>query len=59
MKHVDHIINELEVLQFLGERDRLARQDWMQRPREREEDGEDEEPYVAECPFLMGMYSTF
>jgi len=29
MKHVDHIINELEVLQYLADRDRQARQEWV------------------------------
>lgn len=59
MKHVDHIINELEVLQYLADRDRQARQEWVPKPRDKDDDDDDEEVYVAECPFLMSMYSTF
>lgn len=59
MKHVDHIINELEVLQYLSERDRQAQQEWALRPHDKEDEDEEEEEYVAECPFLMGLYSTF
>ncbi|MGB1599220.1 MAG: hypothetical protein ACPIOQ_41105, partial [Promethearchaeia archaeon] len=59
MKHVDHIINELEVLQYLSDRDKQAHQEWLQRPRDKDDEDEEEEEYVSECPFLMHMYSTF
>lgn len=59
MKHVDHIINELEVLQYLADRDKQAQQEWAQQPRDKDDEDDDDDVYVAECPFLMGMYSTF
>jgi len=59
MKHVDHIINELEVLQYLSDRDKQARQEWLNRPQDKDEESDDEAPYVSECPFLMHIYSTF
>lgn len=59
MKHVDHIINELEVLQYLSVRDKQARQEWLQRPHDKDDDDDDDDVYVSECPFLMHMYSTF
>lgn len=59
MKHVDHIINELEVLQYLSDRDKQAHHEWLQRPHDKDDDDDDEEAYVSECPFLMHMYSTF
>jgi len=61
MKHVDHIINELEVLQYLGDKNKERLATWENDKQLRKEDDGDEEDEVfgPDCPFLMGMHSTF
>jgi len=52
MKHVDHIINEREVLQYLSDKNREYA---IENPV-----GEDHDGYgVPECPFLMDIFSSF
>ena len=55
MKHVDHIINEREVLQFLSDRSQQFMEELQRAPNE----GDDDLPITSECPFLMDIYSSF
>ena len=56
MKHVEHIINEREVLQYLADRRdeqcNVVRTDSQLAMIEENAD-------VPECPFLMGIFSSF
>jgi serine/threonine protein kinase len=52
MKHVDHIINEREVLQYLSDRNREYA---LENPVTEDDDGYG----VPECPFLMDIFSSF
>jgi len=52
MKHVDHIINEREVLQYLSDKNREYA---LENPMTKEDDGYG----VPECPFLMDIFSSF
>ena len=60
MKHVDHVINEREVLQYLSEINQIHPETnkLASMSRANESDEEDERaPF--ECPFLMNIYSSF
>lgn len=52
MKHVDHIISEREVLQYLIDKRNLFYED----QKDLIEPGDE---FVPECPFLMGIFSSF
>ena len=54
MKHVDHIINEREVLQYLTDKNE-------QYLRENPIDSINEETgqVIPECPFIMSIFSSF
>ena len=66
MKHVDHVINEREVLQYLSEVNHLPLEEEtkglgsLSRVHEQpiSDDEEDNRPAV-QCPFLMDIYSSF
>ena len=51
MKHVDHIINEREVLQYLSDRNRAFIEDQLKH--------DHNDSMASECPFLMDIYSSF
>jgi hypothetical protein len=51
MKHVDHIINEREVLQYLSDKRKAIRED--------NSFYQSQEDIGGECPFLMEIYSSF
>lgn len=57
MKHVDHIINEKEVLQYLS--DMTNQQIYDSPSRVREESDSEEGEIKGECPFIMDIYSSF
>jgi len=52
MKHVDHIISEREVLQYLIDK----RNQYYEEQKDLIEPGDE---FVPECPFLMGIFSSF
>ena len=54
MKHVDHIINEREVLQYLTDRNRTY---MAENPSQCYD--EHTGKFIPECPFIMGIYSSF
>ena len=65
MKHVDHVINEREVLQYVSDINVLPPESEdrkgmgsVSRVHEDQSDEEDDRPAVA-CPFLMSIYSSF
>ena len=51
MKHVDHIINEREVLQYLSDKRRMLKEDHHY--------FSSTEDMTGECPFLMEIFSSF
>jgi serine/threonine protein kinase len=54
MKHVDHIINEREVLQYLSDRNKQFLEELQPTLR-----GDEDDNLSSECPFLMDIYSSF
>lgn len=52
MKHVDHIISEREVLQYLIDK----RNQYYEEQKDLIEPGDQ---FVPQCPFLMGIFSSF
>ena len=64
MKHVDHVVNEREVLQYLTDINEMIYPqpkplNKHSSPLKIQEDSESDSPPTLECPFVMQIYSSF